>query len=314
MPTELDTRALRRALAQFPTGVTVITTLARDGGRIGVTASSFNSVSMDPPLILWSVAKRAYSAKAFRDAEHFVVNVLGKQQVDISNKFACAGEDKFADVDCSEGVGGCPVLSDTAGRFECRTWNTYDGGDHIIVVGEVQSFGFSESVMPLVFSRGAYAVATPQPVGAAAGARFSPNGFLSSYLLYLLNQAHAMYAAELYPLLMSECGVTPEEWRILTLVADTESVSVRQLANLVMQPEKECRDCLRRLLDRNYLVLRADGQLEVKGNGSDLASKLFSLAKSHEQTVLESLDEDQRAHLSAGLAQMIAAFGHPAPP
>ena len=93
-----DKKAFRYALGQFPTGVTVITTLDEEGNPIGVTASSFNSVSMDPPLVLWSVGRNAYSSKIFEQAEHFIVNVLAESQVDISNTCARQGEDKFANI------------------------------------------------------------------------------------------------------------------------------------------------------------------------------------------------------------------------
>ena len=156
-----DKKAFRYALGQFPTGVTVITTLDEEGNPIGVTASSFNSVSMDPPLVLWSVGRNAYSSKIFEQAEHFIVNVLAESQVDISNTCARQGEDKFANIEYKSGLGGCPVLADTAACFECKTWQLYDGGDHIIVVGEVVNYKNNQALKPLVFARGSYAVTAP---------------------------------------------------------------------------------------------------------------------------------------------------------
>lgn len=161
MTKEFDKKAFRNALGQFPTGVTVITTKDEDGHPIGVTASSFNSVSMEPPLVLWSVAKKAYSAKIFEAAEFFIINVLAESQVAISNTCARQGADKFANIDYSEGLGGCPKLADTAAYFECKTWKLYEGGDHIIVVGEVINYENNSSNKPLVFARGSYAVTAP---------------------------------------------------------------------------------------------------------------------------------------------------------
>lgn len=158
MSTSIDIKAFRYALGQFPTGVTVITTLDDDGLPVGVTASSFNSVSMAPPLILWSVAKKAYSAKIFENRQHFVVNVLRDTQIDISNTCARQGEDKFVNINYQSGIDGCPILKDTAAYFECKTWQLYDGGDHTIIVGEVLNFKKFDDVKPLVFSQGAYAV------------------------------------------------------------------------------------------------------------------------------------------------------------
>ena len=163
MSTVVDIKDFRQALGQFPTGVTVITTLDQDGNPIGVTASSFNSVSMNPPLILWNVGKQAYSAKIFEAAQYFNVNVLGEDQMDISNTCARQGEDKFANINYKSGIDGCPILEDTAACFECKTWQLYDGGDHIIVVGEVIKYQNNATVSPLVFSQGNYAITTAHP-------------------------------------------------------------------------------------------------------------------------------------------------------
>ncbi len=156
MGLSLDAKDLRRALGQFPTGVTVITTLGAQSEPVGVTVSSFNTVSLEPPLILWSMAKSGYSAKVFENAEYFAVNVLGEQQVELSDSFARQSADKFDGVTFTSGVGGSPLLENTAASFECKTWKLYDGGDHTIVVGEVLAFQANDSVMPLVFSRGNY--------------------------------------------------------------------------------------------------------------------------------------------------------------
>lgn len=164
----IDPRDFRRALGQFPTGVTVVTALTADGEPIGVTASSFNSVSMDPALVLWSVDKSALSAEIFQTAEYFAVNVLSSEQMDISNRFASRGEDKFKDIDWAPGLGGSPALNDVAARFECRTWNVYDGGDHLIIVGHVLEYVYDSTRAPLVFARGAYAIPAAHPALAAA--------------------------------------------------------------------------------------------------------------------------------------------------
>ena len=153
----MDTKDFRNALGQFPTGVTVITTNTLDNEPIGVTASSFNSVSVDPPLVLWSVAKNAYSAEIFQKAEHFAVNILEKTQTDISNTCARQGEDKFANINCNEGLGKSPIIVGAAAHFECKTWSIYEGGDHYIVVGEVLNYAYDKTKKPLVFAQGNYA-------------------------------------------------------------------------------------------------------------------------------------------------------------
>ncbi|PWQ99814.1 flavin reductase family protein [Leucothrix pacifica] len=153
----IDKHDFRKALGQFPTGVTIITTVSDTGEHIGMTASSFNSVSMNPPLILWSIDHRAHSLEIFENCEHFAVNILGEQQRDLSNLFASTGADKFKDTDFTEGAGKVPLLPNCVAQLECKTWNTYDGGDHTIIVGEVLSLRHDDSESALVFYQGDYA-------------------------------------------------------------------------------------------------------------------------------------------------------------
>jgi flavin reductase (DIM6/NTAB) family NADH-FMN oxidoreductase RutF len=157
-----DRRDYRRALGQFATGVTVITTRAADGRKVGVTVNSFSSVSLDPPLILWSVARQAPSAGDFLTATHFAVNVLEARQHHLSRQFSTPTPDKFAGVECVEGVGGIPLLQGAIAHFVCRKVRQYDGGDHVILVGEVEDYRCHEGE-PLVFHSGRYRVATRHP-------------------------------------------------------------------------------------------------------------------------------------------------------
>ncbi len=158
--TDLDTKAFRAALSSFATGVTVVTTQDRAGQAVGMTASSFNSLSLDPPLILWSVTKIAGSARAFVDCTHFCINVLGADQAALSDHFARSGTDKFATVATESGLGDCRKISAAIAHFECRRWAIYEGGDHWIVVGQVERFTTTDRD-GLVFARGRYAVARP---------------------------------------------------------------------------------------------------------------------------------------------------------
>ena len=153
-----DSREFRDALGCFPTGVAVITAPDGEGGYVGVTANSFNSVSLDPPLVLWSLAKSAYSRDAFHRAGWFAINILASDQMDLSQRFATTGADKFVGVTFSKALGGVALLAGCAARFQCRTFAIYEGGDHEIFVGEVLDYDYSGR-SPLVFHRGAYAQA-----------------------------------------------------------------------------------------------------------------------------------------------------------
>ena len=144
---------LRRSLGCFPTGVAVVTARDGAGDPIGVTISSFNSVSMDPPLILWSLALRAASLSDFRAAGHFAVNVLSERQAELPRIFSSPVRDRFDGLEWSDGLGGAPVLKGCAAVFECRTYAQYDGGDHEIFIGEVLRHAHDD-VAPLVFAKG----------------------------------------------------------------------------------------------------------------------------------------------------------------
>lgn len=148
-----DPASFRRALGCFPTGVAIVTTLGEAGQPTGLTISSFNSVSMDPPLILWSLALRAYSLPAFRTHSAFAVNVLAADQEDLCRTFASSVADRFASVDWAPGIEGVPVLAHTAASFECRKWRCYEGGDHEIYIGEVKRHSHTDKT-PLVYGKG----------------------------------------------------------------------------------------------------------------------------------------------------------------
>ena len=154
-----DPRDFRSALGCFPTGVCLITALAPDGSRVGLTANSFSSVSLDPPMILWSLARTAASAPVFRDAEYFAINVLAASDPDLSSHFARPGEDKFAKYPerFSAGLAGVPVLQGAVATFECHSRHRYYGGDHIIVIGVVERYAYAQERASLVFHRGRYA-------------------------------------------------------------------------------------------------------------------------------------------------------------
>lgn len=147
---------LRGAFAQFPTGVTVVTALAQDDQRIGLTVSSFNTVSLDPPLVLVSLARTYRSLADLVQAQAFAIHVLSESQMDLATRFASKAVDKWARVSCHTGQLGAPMLPEALGVFECRPWASYDGGDHIILVGRVIHAWRNSFALPLVFFRSAF--------------------------------------------------------------------------------------------------------------------------------------------------------------
>lgn len=162
----VDAAKLRQCLGVFPTGVTVITTLDHAQEPVGVTANSFNSVSLDPPLILWALRTNSFSLPAFRTSGRFAVNILTQDQKDLSSRFAKGGPDKWRGVDWREGVTGAPVFPGSAGVIECQTYSEHLAGDHMIFIGEVISFEVNDADDPLVYHRGRYRAleGAPAPV------------------------------------------------------------------------------------------------------------------------------------------------------
>jgi|SRR6476661_4017782 flavin reductase (DIM6/NTAB) family NADH-FMN oxidoreductase RutF len=151
----IDPRDFRQALGCFGTGVTIITAVAPDGRRVGLTANSFASVSLNPPLVLWSLGAHSPSLAAFQEATHFAINVLGAHQEPLARQFARPADDKFAGVEWTPGLGGAPVIADAVAVFQCRTADRYYGGDHVIFLGAVESYSYDERE-PLMCSRGAF--------------------------------------------------------------------------------------------------------------------------------------------------------------
>jgi flavin reductase (DIM6/NTAB) family NADH-FMN oxidoreductase RutF len=156
MQEAFDTRAFRHALGQFPTGVCVVTAIV-EGTRLGMTVSSFNSLSLDPPLVLFSIDRRAVSLVLWGRAEAVAVHVLAENQKDVSNRFARALANKWEGMSCGEGASGAPVLPGVAAVFECAVWARHEGGDHTLFILEVRHFRSFADRQPLVFGKGRYA-------------------------------------------------------------------------------------------------------------------------------------------------------------
>lgn len=152
----LDSQAFRNALGCFATGITVVTAVAPSGELLGITANSFNSVSLDPPLVLFSLHRAAYSLGAFTDGGHFVVNILSEGQRELSVRFATALADKWSGVEYEFWDTGAPILKGCLAAFECRTRALYDGGDHVIFLGEVLRLRCAVDGRPLLYFRGRY--------------------------------------------------------------------------------------------------------------------------------------------------------------
>ncbi len=153
----IDTRALRNAFGNFVTGVTLVTTVGADGKAIAMTANSFSSVSLDPPMVLWCIDKGSDRLGIFQEAKHFAINVLAANHQELSGRFAKKGQPYMDGVEYTMWETGSPIITDAVAIFDCDKAASHDAGDHIIYVGLVRKFGAPDTAgKPLVFHRGAY--------------------------------------------------------------------------------------------------------------------------------------------------------------
>lgn len=151
-----DHRSFRNALGRFVTGVTIVTTLDEAGCPVGLTANSFNSVSLDPPMVLWSLSLRSQNLPVFEAARHYAVNILASDQRALSDRFARPVADRFAGVAWRPGQSGVPVLDGVTAVFECINESRVEGGDHLVFLGRVRAFDHFDRE-PLIYHSGRYA-------------------------------------------------------------------------------------------------------------------------------------------------------------
>ena len=304
---EFSARDFREALSTFATGVTIVTACDGDGEPVGMTASSFNSVSMDPPLILWSVTKTALSAPTFQKATHFAVHVLATDQTDLSNRFAQRGGDKFSSADYTMDHNQVPILSHCATRFDCKTWAIYEGGDHWIIVGLVENIDRAKKE-GLVFGGGSYAIAAPLTTVSDEGtaATLSPQSSIESMLFYHLSRAYHQMGETFHEAVRNH-GLTLAEWRIGANIFGGIKLDVRTLAARTFLDLKSLDDILFLMARDGNCTLSQEGDTRfVTGTpANDLKiKKLLDLCKANEKAALGNASDDEIEKLK-GLLKLI---------
>ena len=235
----IDSRQFRTALGSFATGVTIVTTRATDGSPIGLTANSFNSLSLEPPMVLWALAKSSKSLPAFASAEYFAVHILSVDQQRLADIFATRGADKFGDLDFDIGPGRVPLLRGCSARFQCRTAHQYEGGDHTIFVGEVIGFDHFDR-LPLAFQGGAYANLVPRPRGTQPAGRANAGAegsFSRDFLGYLLGSAHARLKARVRGEL-ERYRLAEEHYHVLMFLSNEDDLTLAELAQLTQLADR----------------------------------------------------------------------------
>ena len=310
--TAIDPKAFRSALGSFATGVTVVTTAVSTNEPIGVTASSFNSVSLDPPLVLWSLAKKSLSLDAFKQSGHFAVHILSCEQEDISNRFARSGADKFAETEWRRGQLGSPVLADFAAKFECRTIHQYEGGDHIIFVGEVLDLE-QRDLAPLVFHGGKYAEARPR-VAASQEPSVLPNEgrFTEDFFLYLLSRAH-FQTSDITRTLIQKAGLTFSQYLAITVLGMNAPLSKQDLADRLAHTGQA--PSSQDLADLREVEMLDDGDdgLRLTEKSRAIFIDILSEAKAYEDDLLSNFTSSEIADGKRLLKRIIELTGHGIP-
>lgn len=298
-----DPREFRDALGRFATGVTIVTTTDADGRPVGVTANSYNSVSLDPPLVLWSLAKTARSMEAFQNAKAFAIHILGREQQDLASRFASRGEDKFAGLALTTGAGGVPVLPDCAAHFECETTYAYEGGDHVIFVGRVVSFEKRDKA-PLLFHQGrfsrmetAFPDNDPLPEGSGR--------YTHDFLPYLLSRAHVLmsFGARSY---CAEIGVSDRHYATLGLLSMVESCTARDMAHRLHHTGQAPDDALLAdMADRQWIDRDAGDGWRLTAEGRTIFIAILSRSRAAEEDLLQGFSPEETEIGKAFLRKLI---------
>jgi len=292
------TRQFRNALGSFATGVTIITARSPEGADVGVTANSFNSVSLDPPMILWSLAKTSTSFDAFMAADYFAVHILAMDQESLSGRFAKSNTDKFSGLAVERGRGSIPMLPGCAARFQCRTAYRHEGGDHIILVGEVEDFDH-DGHAPLAFHGGRYGMFIrndPPAPSADGGPRALLADLLASAEEGLARRLDADVAA---------FGLAAHEFDLLRLLAagPRSLEELEELAGPSGEPETVV--LVEDLAARGLISPPANGTVVIASAGSDAVAAVTAQIEKTEASALEGLTAHEAALLRRLLVRVV---------
>jgi 3-hydroxy-9,10-secoandrosta-1,3,5(10)-triene-9,17-dione monooxygenase reductase component len=292
----------RNALGAFATGVTIVTTRDRGGRDVGLTANSFNSVSLDPPLVLWSLAKTSLSLAAFSQCDHFAVHILAADQVILSDQFAKRGRDKFEGLVIERGESEIPLLTGCTARFRCRAAYQYEGGDHIIFVGEVISFDHSARP-PLVFHGGGYAVATRRNT-TVADDKADLGHLVQSAYFHLLTPVRAE---------RERLGISLHEHYVLSVLRAHDESTIEEIDSIIGYTGIHVTDAIAEaLVARNLAELESTAdvrRLRLTAKGRHAVANLVGAAKAVEAEVMLHFTEEERRSLTDLLQRVVRITG-----
>ncbi|WP_313024407.1 flavin reductase [Pseudomonas lopnurensis] len=306
-PTAFDSINFRNALGAFATGVTIVTTRDDAGNDVGLTANSFNSVSLDPPMVLWSLAKTSKALDAFMNGDSFAVHILSAGQQELSGRFARSGSDKFAGLEPRRGRGNVPLLDGCTACFECKTTFRYEGGDHVIFVGEVLSFD-NQMLPPLVFHSGAYKLVMDKQAARKEEAE-NDGSFSKNFLGYLLGSAYQKIFTGIRAELV-ELGLSEEDYLILSILGIGDNRCISEVDSLLkLSGHSVTTETVNNLSARGLLQSAPDAEgavcLQLTEEGRQLQIRLMAVAKAGEVDLEGELDESEVLLLKSLLKRLV---------
>jgi flavin reductase (DIM6/NTAB) family NADH-FMN oxidoreductase RutF/DNA-binding MarR family transcriptional regulator len=313
-----DPAHFRQCLSRFATGVTVVATRGDDGRFVGLTANSFNSLSLDPPLILWSLGTKAASVDAFKGQRYFSVSVLAFDQIAVARRFATRLVDRFQGVDVHEGLDGIPLIGGAVAWFECERRTQYLHGDHWLFIGEVKRCAMSDG-SPLIFRHGEFAVAEaidaePTPLQAAPPA-LEPGDqpFYEEYLPYLLARAGHQVALGFHRQLRLH-GLNMLSWRVLAALSTRDDWTIGDLCAVCLAKQPTVSKLVDRLLQQR-LVSRRDDPTDARrvlvsltSTGRDRIAPVLQDAAAFNLSLLGRYPTDALTGMKTLLRDMIGRY------
>lgn len=289
-----DPAHFRHCLSRFATGVTIVATRGLQGGYVGLTANSFNSLSLDPPLILWSLGARAGSLDAFMAQRHFSVSVLAFDQIDMARRFASRRADRFDGVAVHEGLDGVPLIDGAVAWFECERAAQYAHGDHWLFIGEVKRCALSDG-SPLIFRHGEFAVAEAIDAPAIAlergPAALEPGDqpFYEEYLPYLLARAGHQVSLG-FDRQLRQHGLNMLSWRVMAALTARDDWTIGELSEVCLAKQPTVSKLVDRLEQQRHVARRHDP--------ADARRVLVSLTASGRERIAPVLEDASAFNMS----------------
>ena len=304
----IEADGFRRSLAEFATGVTVIATSV-DGERFGLTSNSFASVSLDPPLVLWSIRRESKSFAAFAACSHFAVNILADDQIELSQRFARSGPDKFRDLDCHAGQGDALLFPGVAASFECVRTQTYDGGDHLILVGQVLRYSRYDR-QPLLFVKGRYAVSADHP-DTRIFTTDAKTGQLEDgeerVLSNLMIRAYSAIASRLERGRQTAgLGLTLMQARLLRAAASSPDRTIDELMPELLLDFNASRNLLGSVVSLGLVAVDGRGRVRLTAEGEARLHAIVAHAHANEEVMFRDIPETDLATVRRVLNTMVS--------